>query len=330
MRVSRIMCTAIASCAIANSAEAGFTVTAAKIVVGGFNRFDIVAVNTGGDTGTQIKGLEYFYSGSPAFFQVDDTTDAAGGDPDGIPDTVNLLSTSRTRIRVSATAANNVFVGVSPTNSFAQPNPYEGGITAFQGAIANTGVTQASGSGFQIARIFIPQSAGFNWVFSGNLGGDIGSKVPFSVNLTDGPGPEAPVISPVPPVNVLFGQVVTNGAPFSANVTVTSSSATDILTLSLGSLPAAVQNVQITPASGPSPQVFTVSGIVDYAANGTDVVIPIVAGYMTGGPTSVGSITLHVTPEPTSVAIFTALLALRRRRKVDGPVIAGMDGDARG
>ena len=309
-------CTAILAAAIGgfcvSSSFAGFTVTATKVAVAGFDRYDVVAVNDGVGTGTQVKGLEYFYNGAPAAFEVTDTTDTVGGDPDGINDTVNLLSTTRTRLRVSTTGANNVFVGVSPSNGFAQPNPYDGGASQFSGAIANTGTTQASGAGFQIARIFLP--TGGSGVLSGNLGGDLGLKVPFLAVL-GGVQNVAPVI--VPPsqtVNVVFGAIVSSGAPFSANVTVTDANATDVLSLALGALPAGV-TASVSGATGVSPRSFTISGVVDYSNNGTDVVIPLLASDGQGG-TGTGTITLHVTPEPASLGLvgLSSLLMGRRRK----------------
>lgn len=313
MRRTSIIAAAFGGLVVASSSFAGFTVTAAApVTASGFDRYDITAVNTGGDTGTQIKGLEYFYAGAPAAFQVDDTTDPVGGDPDGIADTVNLLSTSRTRIRVSTTGANNVFVGVQPDNSAVQPNPYAAGAAAFQGAIANTGTTQASGAGFQIARIFIP--TGTSGVFSGNLGGDIGSKVPFSVNLVSGVVVNtAPVITPAnQTVNVVFGAIVSSGAPFSATVSITD--AETAFTTAVGTLPAGVSGVTITPAGGNN---FTIAGTVDYSVNLTDVVVPFSATDA-GSPalTSNGSITLHVTPEPASLSLIgLSSMLMGRRRK---------------
>ncbi len=307
---------AAALAAGASSAFAGFTVTATHVgSANGLDQYRYFAVNTGGDTGTQIKGLEYRYTGSPAAFEVSDTTDPFGGDPDGIPDTANLLSATRTRIRVSTTASNNTFVGVTPDAGPVQPNAYASGVTAFSGAIANTGTTQASGVGFEIARIYVP--VGTTGVFSGNIGGDLGTKVPFSVILGCRCSPTAPpVISPPSQiVSVVFGQFVANGAPFSASVTVTDTDAVDILSLSVGALPASVSNVTITGATGTSPRTFILSGTVSYAANGTDVVIPLIATDTPGGHITTGSIILHVTPEPVLIVSFSGAGALASRRR---------------
>ena len=80
------------SAGIAQSASAGFTVTATRVVIPGFDRYDVRAFNDTIDTGTQVKGLEYFYNGSPAAFEVQDTGDEKPDSYDGIPDTVYLLS----------------------------------------------------------------------------------------------------------------------------------------------------------------------------------------------------------------------------------------------
>lgn len=315
MRRTSLIAAAIGGLLVTSSSFAGFTVTATLgATVDGLDRWDVVAVNTGGDTGVQIKGLEYFYAGSPAAFQVDDVTDSGGGDPNGVADTVNLLSTSRTRIRVSATAANNVFVGVSPSNEFAEPNPYAAGAAAFQGAIANTGTTNASGAGFQVARIFIP--AGGSGVFSGNIGGDIGSKVGYSVTLGGGPGGNDPVIvNDGASTTATFGQIVTNGAPFSIVIQGTDADAGDILSLAVGALPAGVSNVTVSPATSGSPANFTVSGTVDYSLNGTTVNVPITLT-STQGTADTGSFNIVVVPEPTSLAALgLSGLLLGRRRK---------------
>ncbi len=315
MRRTSIIAAVIGSALVASSSFAGFTVTATLFgTASGLDQYRIVAVNTGGDTGVQVKGLEYNYAGAPAAFEVTDTTDPSGGDPDGIPDLANLLSATRTRIRVSATASNNTFVGVTPDAGPVQPNAYAAGRTSFSGAIANTGTTNASGAGFEISRIFLP--AGQSGVFSGNIGGDLGTKVPFSVNLVSGGGNLPPVLNPATQtVNVVFGQIVTNGANFTATVQVTDPNVADTLTLAFGTpIPGSVSNLQIAGATGTSPRTFTVSGTVNYSANGTDVVIPIVAN--DGAATTNGSITLHVTPEPASLGLIgLSTLLLGRRRK---------------
>jgi len=236
-------------------------------------------------------------------------------DPNGVPDTVNLVSASRTRIRVSTNAANNVFVGVDPTNGFAEPNPYLAGRTAFQGAIANTGTTNASGAGFQIARIFIP--TGGTGVLSGNIGGDIGSKVGFSVQLGGPTGGVAPVINSITPnpVNVVFGQIVSNGAPFSTTVNATDADG-DLAGLAVSANPN-VTGVTITPGAGGN---FTVSGTVNYAANNTDIVLGVTATDAAGHTSASSNLTLHVTPEPASLSLI-GLSTLLRSSHRPGPIV---------
>ncbi len=314
MRRTAILTAAIGGICVSSS-FAGFTVTAtAAAPASGLVRWSIVAINDGVGTGTQVKGLEYLYNGAPAAFEVTDTTDPLGGDPDGIPDLANLLSASRTRIRVNLTASANTFVGVVPDAGPVQPNLYAGGAATFRGAIANTGTTQASGAGFEIARIYLP--TGQSGVFSGNLGGDQGAKVPFAVTL-GGVVNVAPVlVPPTQTVPVVFGAIVSNGAPFTANVTVTDADTSDILSLALGALPSSVSGVTVTGATGTSPRTFTVSGTVSYSANNSLVTIPIIGSDGAGGHTTNGSIILAVTPEPASLGLVgLSTLLLGRRRK---------------
>ena len=63
-------CTAILAAAIGgicvSSSFAGFSVTATKVVSGGFDRYDIVAVNDGTGTGTQVKVWGRLFTGEHA------------------------------------------------------------------------------------------------------------------------------------------------------------------------------------------------------------------------------------------------------------------------
>ncbi len=152
----------------------------------GLEQWRIQAINTGGETGTQVRGLVFNYAGSRAAFEVNDWTNPLGGLPDGIGDTANLLSSTRTRVRLSTVAPNNQFFDFTPDPGPVQPNAYDAGVAAFSGTITNTGTTQASGAGFEIARFYIPTGGSF--VFSGFIGGEIGQKQAFSVQV----GPIAP------------------------------------------------------------------------------------------------------------------------------------------
>ncbi len=306
---------AVATATCASSSFAGFTVTSTLFnTANGLDQWRVVAVNTGGNTGTQVKGLEYNYSGSPVAFEVTDTTDATGaGDPDGIPDLTNLLSATRTRVRMSATASNNTFVGVTPDAGPVQPNAYANGAAAFSGAIANTGTTQASGAGFEIARIYVP--TGTSGVFSGNIGGDVGTKSPFLVNIGGFTDYAIQIRSITPnPVPVVFGPIVSNGASFSTTVVVDGVPDGANTFLTFGQSISGVHDLSVT-GGGSQSRTFVVSGIVDYALNGLDVPISFVAhcpGIFI--PEANGTFTLHVTPEPAALGLIFVAPVLRRRR----------------
>jgi hypothetical protein len=185
MRCGQILLASVSGLFACSSAIAGFTATATKTDAGIYEIWSIVAINTGGDTGTQIKGLEYNYSGSGVFFQVDDL------DENGIADTVAFIppttATDKSRLRVNTVASNNTFVGSLPTNDSIEPNPYgvAGGITSFSGAIANTGTTHATGTGFQIARLVTQTSGYFTTSHSAaTLAARWGRRFPFPSEST--------------------------------------------------------------------------------------------------------------------------------------------------
>lgn len=116
------------------------------------------------------------------------------------------------------------------------------------------------------------------------------------------------------PAAVTFGSVVSGGAPFSATVTATDLNLTDVLSLSLGSIPTGITAVSVS-GGGTSPATFTVSGLVDYSLNGQTVFIPYTVADGAGG-TATGNISLVVTPEPAALCALgsVASLLLRRRK----------------
>lgn len=311
---TRFVLLATAGCCLASKAWAGFTVTATS---GGtftfdgvpMDRYDITVVNTGGDTGTQVKGLEYFYSGSRVYFEVNDTVDEGGGDPDGIPDTVNLLSTSRTRVRVSANAANNVFVGVTPTNGFAQFSPYMPGVKQFSGAIANTGVTQATGAGFQIARLFLIHGGVAS--FSGNIGGDIGAKVPFST-FTTPPTLRVESVTPETAITSVGSEPGSRGA-FEVMVRVVDDFPDGVLGLTVNSVPG-VFDLTVSDNGGVSTRDYVITGSVDATRRGLATIIPITANDGSGNRYYDSICVFALVPEPASLAVFSVLAIPRSRR----------------
>jgi hypothetical protein len=126
----------------------------------------------------------------------------------------------------------------------------------------------------------------------------------------------APAVQPVGTTTVTFGSVVSAGAPFSVQVTATDANAADILTLAVGTLPAGVSGVTVTPNAGAvSPATFTVAGTVDYSTNQTTVMIPFTVSDGQGG-SAPGSFALAVVPEPASLFALcgVASIAIRRRK----------------
>lgn len=124
----------------------------------------------------------------------------------------------------------------------------------------------------------------------------------------------APVVTDPAPVAVVFGPTVTDGAPFSATVSATDVNLTDTLALAVGTLPAGISGIAVT-GGGTSPQSFVVTGTVDYSLNGTTVLIPYTVSDGQGGTTP-GTITLVITPEPTTLTALAGVgtLLLRRRK----------------
>lgn len=322
MSCRHILRTALIASTGASSAFAGFTVTKTLAsVAGGFERYDIVAVNSSGDTGTQIKSLEfsyYSYASAAAAFQVDDVTDPKGGDPDGIPDTVNLLSQSRTRVRVSTTIANNQFSNVNPTSGYSQPNPYAAGAQRFSGTVVNAGTTQATGVGFQIARIYFP--IGGIGVFGGKLQGETGPAVPFSIVLSNYFDLFlAPIISNNNASTTAdFGLGGGNVAPFSIQIEVTDPDSM-YFGFQLGALPAGLSDVTFTADRSPYRATYTISGYADTSLRGTTVSVPfLVEDSSPFGPAQThGTFFVHVTPEPFAMAAPATLCLTPRRRLIE-------------
>lgn len=281
----------------------------------GFYRWDIVATNTGGATGTQIKAMEFTlrsWSSTGPAFEVNDFTDETGfGEPDGIPDTVNLLSNTRTRIRVSSSGANNIYLGFTPKIEPAQPNPSIGSVTALHGAVANLGTTQATGAGFQIARIYMPAPVSrspFNgFDFYGFIGGDKGPKVPFNIHSA-----ASIAIDPIGDAHSDF--LPTSGAtvPFSLDVSVNAVfGAFGDLSLSAFNIPAGV-TIDSISGGGQLSSTFTIKGHADRTLIGTTRVVELQAQSSQGGY-GTGYFMLVTTPEPTLAAAAASLFMGRSR-----------------
>lgn len=313
MRRTSIIAAAIGSL-VASSAFAGFTVTNTRTSVDAtLDRIDIYALNTGGDTGTGLLAVE-MTSASTAGEAVWRSTSAGNWNPLNSADTAN-----RSQVRVDPEDVSSSSL-VSKTPSANQPLAAAYGPSTV--ALGNFGVViaglsgaippQSPVTGNLFASLFV--SKNFSSTISGNVGGSAGSKVGFSFVTvgTGGEVPVAPVVVPGSTANVVFGQIVTNGAPFSVVVNTTDANAADVLSLTVGSV-AGISNVVVT-GGGTSPEAFTITGTVDYSLNGTTVVVPVTVS--DGALTGSGSFSLVVTPEPTSLSLIglSGLLMGRRRK----------------
>lgn len=309
MRRTFIIAAAIGSL-VASSAFAGFVVSHTTTSVDAtLDRIDIFARNTGGDTGTGLLAVE-MSSDATAGEAVWRSTSAGNWSPTNPADIA-----SRSFVRVDFEDVSSTSL-VSKTPAANQPlaaayGPLTVALGDFGVVIAGLAgaIPAETGNGALFASLFV--SKNFASTISGNVGGSAGAKVPFSFDVGSVVVNGRPVITPASQtVNVVFGQIVTNGAPFSATVSITDPEG-DAITAALGALPASVTGATITPAGGSN---YTIAGTVDYSANGTDVVVPFTASDA-GGPSS-GSVTLHVTPEPASLSLIglSGLLMGRRRK----------------
>lgn len=310
MRRTSIIAAAIGSL-VASSAFAGFTVTHTTTSVDAtLDRIDIYALNTGGDTGTGLLAVE-MTSAATAGEAVWRSTSAGNWNPLNSADTPN-----RSQVRVDPEDVSSSSL-VSKTPSANQPLAAAYGPSTV--ALGNFGVViaglsgaippQSPTTGNLFASLFV--SKNYAATISGNVGGSAGSKVGFSFNV--GPiGGQPPVVASGASANVVFGQIVTNGAPFSVVVNVTDSDSPSV-SLSVPAF-AGLSNVQVTPGSSASPAAFTITGTVNYSLNGQTIDVPVVAsdGTLTGN----GTFRLVITPEPTSLSLIglSGLLMGRRRK----------------
>ncbi len=319
MKKSLILSSILAATACPAIALAGFTITTKRtqLVAPGLDRIDLFALNTGGGTGTQIKTVSINFAstnGKKVYFNVEDKTVDENGEPapDGIPDTVDLPNATnvpnKSSIRINTTAANNTYVGVSPTAGLAQPNPWVGGVRSFTVSVANLGTTQAStGIGFRFARLFV--DAGAFGSLSGQVGGDIGGPVAW--------GPPCFRCTPSPPtVTITAPKLRIDVSPpglESASAVVSAQSTQTIASLSLvGAVPATlVDNLQITgPVAGPKSVTLsnlTPADVGSYALS--------FEAFDTFGQRGTQTLTIDIViPEPALLSVLLPMFVLRRRR----------------
>jgi hypothetical protein len=315
--LAAVLATAVA--ASSSMALAGFTVTAVRTNINAsLDRVDIFALNTGGGTGTQLKGVSLNYStpnGSRVYFTGTDTEVDGNGDPapDGIVDTVDLFNLSTTAnkslIRANTTSTNNSYVGVSPSPLYTQPNPWIDGTTTFAVSIANLGTTQASsGTGFRFARLFTDASS--QGTVAGQIGGDIGTAQPYTVSW-GAPTNVAPTVA----VSVSPLVIDVSPAGLESGSTVISAADSDgtVASLVAGVLPAVLaDNISITgPAAGP--KTLSLSGLT-YSDLGSYSIVFTATDNL--GATGTGTVLINIVPEPATLGLLAGagLVALRRRK----------------
>lgn len=326
MRRSALIAAAVGGL-LSSSAFAAFTFTATLEPLAGPNDAVVVrAINDGtGGTGTRLAAFTLNYQLTPgalARFLVNDTDNPDTGEPaNGTPDTVDFANGANAAgfgyVRLGG-ASTTFVASATPTNGFVEPNPYLNGVNSFGLAATTTAAVKplATGAGTIISRLIFNDGAGF--VLTGSIAGETGPTQqisPFTYSPVVTP-PGNPVVTPAAAI-VQFGSIVSNGQTFSVNVNVADPDG-GLLTLAAGAASGgSVSNVTISPAGGAnSPAVFTVSGTVAYAPNGTIVTIPVTATDAQGN-TGASTITLTLVPEPTTLAALAgaAGLGLIRRRK---------------
>ncbi len=325
MRNSLLTAAGVTAVALASSfASAGFTVTQTTTsnVAPGLDRIDIFGLNTGGTTGVQVKGVSLNFAttnGKKVYFTGLDTEVDGNGDPtpNGVLDTVDLFNSATTanksQIRLNGTPSNNSYVGVTPSGGPVEPNAFIVGTPTFGVSVANLGSTNASsGTGFRFARLFV--DTGAQGTVSGQIGGDIGQGVPYSVSfgaVINAP----PVVTVTPPsltIDVTPAGLEGGSAIVSANDPDVGGSVASLALV--GSLPAQIaDNVVISgPAAGP--KTITISGL-RFNDLGT-YVLSFVATDNLGLAGLSQTFTLNIVPEPTTLGALAGvgLLALRRRK----------------
>lgn len=291
----------------------GFLVSSSTVSVHAtLDRVDLYARNTGGGTGEGLIAVALSVnatSGSVAYFR---------STPDGLPNVTNTSRAfQRSFVRIDdADASSSLLIDRSPAGNWPLV-PALGtqtvGIEDFAVTVVSFGgpTPASSGAGARFASLYV--SKPYVASISGFLGGEVGSKVPFAIVVPPPLPPPWPVVQPPPDTVVQFGNVVSDGAPFSVAVNAFSSDATDVLSLHVGVLPAGVSVTSIT-GGGMSPQTFIVSGRVDYGLVGTTVWVPFTVSN-TNGSSIPAAFKLIVIPEPGALSAGMLLGGFLRRRR---------------
>ncbi len=308
---------AVAAIASASAAQAAITIGSTTTTSGGRQAVNIFGLNDGVGTGTRLQAVELTYTGTPVRFVVDDT------DEDEIGDTVNLNARVAGQSWLGlSTGTNTAYVGVSPNGSGVQPNPYAS-ISSFTLAMADLagGILANTGNGGQFMRLISATgTAAPTGRIVGTIAGETGPVVAFDFSFGSTPPPvnNAPVITANAGTTVAFGNIVTTPLPFSATVTANDGdTAAQTLSLALGSIPAGLTNVQVTPASVSDAGTFTITGLAAWIPGNGSYSLPFTVSD-NGSPaaSTPGNIVITVVPEPATLGVLAGLglLGLRRRK----------------
>lgn len=222
-----------------------------------------------------------------------------------------IIDLSASNLRIGArTAAQHAMVEYPGDGTpYLTADEVANGLTAFSADYAvlssSLSVPANTGPGARFARVVV-SGANPSFTFSGWFGGEVGPASFATWFVCHCGGPVINSITPNP-VNVVFGQIVADGAPFSTTVNATDMDG-DLLGITLSSDPN-VSNVTITPRPNGD---FLVTGLVNYAANGSTIQLVVTATDGSGG-TDVKVLSIVVTPEPSTWCLLAAGLMRRRR-----------------
>ena len=316
MRSTSIIAAAIGGLFVASSSFASFVVSRTYTSVDAtFDRVDVYALNDGVGTGTGLLAVEMAVDGAVGSNAIFRSTAA------GAPNITNTADTpNRSFVRIdSEDASTTSLVSRSPAGNWplrADLGASTVGIEDFSVVVAGlAGAAPAQvAPGALFARLFVTKA--YQGLATGNVGGSAGAKVGFSIQLGGGVVNVVPTINSNSGANVNFGAIVTTPLPFSGTVVLADADAGDVLSLTLGALPANVSGVTVTP-SGTNPRTFTIAGTIAYIGNGTtNIPFTTSDGQSASSPDPTGVFAIRVTPEPASLSLIgLGGMLMGRRRK---------------